>query len=168
MNPTPNSITTPSPIPRPDPVLAALQRIERRLDEVERVTRALAPLAEVVGQAPGGVAMLTDTFDTLAARAAEAGVDLDDRLGSALQALAVSTSPRAVHGLQTLVESHLLEPETLAIVNKLGTALAHPDDPRPVGVWGALRALRDPDVQRALGFLLAVARAFGRNLEERP
>lgn len=152
---------TPVQEPPGDPVLAALARIESRLAEVERVTSALAPLLDA---APGGVAMVTDTVDTIAAQLADRGVDLDARLHSVVRALEVSTAPRAVNGLAALVESKLLEPSALAVVSRLAAALADPGDTKPVGTWGMLRALRDPDVQRALGFLLAVAREFGRHL----
>jgi hypothetical protein len=148
-----------------DPVLAALERIEQRLAAVERVTTGLAPAAAALGAVPGGVAMLTDTIDGLAARLASHGVDVDDRLRSVLRAVEVSTTPRAVHGLAALVESRLLDPSALAVVSRLAAALADPGDTAPVGVWAALRALREPDVQRALGFVLAVARAFGRHLD---
>jgi len=155
------SLPKPTQTPTGDPVLAALARIEARLAEVERVTSALAPLIDA---APGGVAMLTDTVDTVAAHLGERGVDLDARLHSVLRALEVSTAPRAVNGLAALVESKLLEPTALAVVSRLAAALAEPGDAKPVGTWGLLRALRDPDVQRAVGFLLAVAREFGRHL----
>lgn len=159
--------STPPAAPAPpvgaaaDPVLAALERIERRLAEVERVTSALAPLVDA---APGGVAMLTDTFDRLAAGLGDRGVDLDARLRSAIHAVEVATTPRAVGALAALVESKLLEPSALAVISHLAAALAEPGEARPVGMWGLLRALRDPDVQRALGFLLAVARELGRHL----
>lgn len=150
------------PVPsEPDPVLAALERIEQRLAAVERVTGALAPLVEA---APGGLGMIADSVDTLAARLAERGVDLDGRLHSMLRALEVSTAPRAVNGLAALVESKLLEPTALAAVSHLAAALADPGEARPVGLWGLVRALRDPEVQRALGFVLGVAREFGRHL----
>jgi uncharacterized protein YjgD (DUF1641 family) len=148
-----------------DPVLAALDRIEQRLADVERVTAGLSPAATALGALPGGVAMLTDTIDALAAHLADHGIDVDARLRSVLRAVEVSTTPRAVNGLAALVESRLLDPSALAVVSRLAAALADPGDTAPVGVWAALRALREPDVQRALGFVLAVARAFGRHLD---
>lgn len=151
----------PLPAPDADPVLAALQRIEQRLAAVERVTSALAPLAEA---APGALGMFTDTVDSLAAQLGERGVDLDARLHSVVRALEVSTAPRAVNGLAALVESKLLEPSALAVVSRLAAAFAEPGPAKPVGMWGLMRALKDPDVQRALGFLLAVGREFGRHL----
>lgn len=146
------------------PVLAALERLEQRLATVERVALSLAPTAELTATLPGAVAMLADTFDGVAARLGEAGVDLDARMRSVLYAVEVATAPRAVAGLSSLVESKLLEPTALAVISQLAGALAHPGAAPPVGMWGALRALGDADVQRALGFLLAVARQFGKNL----
>ncbi|AWB26466.1 DUF1641 domain-containing protein [Halococcoides cellulosivorans] len=40
-------------------------------------------------------------------------------------------------------------------------------DPEPAGLLDTLRALRDPDVRKGLGTLLAMAKAFGRELRER-
>jgi hypothetical protein len=158
LKPTP----PPAPAPAADPVLAALERIERRLAEVERVTSALAPLVDA---APGGVAMLTDTFDSIAARLGDHGVDLDARLHAVIRALEIATAPRAVGGLAALVESRLLDPSALAVLSRFAAALAEPGPATPVGTWGLLRALREPDVQRALGFVLGVARALGRHLD---
>lgn len=147
--------------PAPDPVLAALERIERRLTAVERVTSALAPLVEA---APGGLAMLTDTVDMLAAKAGDAGVNLDARLHSALRAVEVATSPRAVNGLAALVESKMLDPKALAVISRVADALSESGDAKPIGTWGLLRSMRDPDIQRALGFVVAIARELGRHL----
>lgn len=147
-----------------DPVLAALERIERRLVAVEQVARAIAPLAGVAETLPGAVAVAADTFDGLAARLGGAGIDLDARMMAVLRAVEVATAPRAVNGLASLVESRLLEPSALAVVSQLAVALASTTDAKPVGTWGMLKALRDPDVQRALGFALAIARSFGQQL----
>ncbi|MEZ4235259.1 MAG: DUF1641 domain-containing protein [Myxococcota bacterium] len=38
--------------------------------------------------------------------------------------------------------------------------------PAPVGAFGLLRALGEPDVQRAVGFALAVARRVGVRLRD--
>ena len=157
------SVPTARPSP-PDPVLAALERIEQRLAAVELVAGALAPASGLLATVPGAVAMMADTFDGVALRLGDAGVDLDERMRSVLRAIEVATAPRAVAGLASLVESRLLEPSALAVVSQLAAALADPGAARPVGMWGAMKALRDPDVQRALGFLLAIARQFGKNL----
>jgi uncharacterized protein YjgD (DUF1641 family) len=52
------------------------------------------------------------------------------------------------------------------LVDGLGTALvtAAAAPPAPVGLGGAIGALRNPDVKRALGLLLTFAAEFGRHL----
>ena len=41
---------------------------------------------------------------------------------------------------------------------------AQPDDDRILGFWGLLRALRDPDVNRGMRFLLRMAAGLGRSV----
>jgi uncharacterized protein YjgD (DUF1641 family) len=68
--------------------------------------------------------------------------------------------------LDALLRSGVLAPATLRVVGELGRALtaAAAAPPPPLGVVGLLKALGHPDVQRALGFLVAVARQFGSRL----
>ena len=46
-------------------------------------------------------------------------------------------------------------------VDSLTYALAGAEDAKPVGLFGLLSALRDPEVQRGLGFLIAVLKKLG-------
>jgi uncharacterized protein YjgD (DUF1641 family) len=46
-------------------------------------------------------------------------------------------------------------------VDCLTYALAAAEDAKPVGLFGLLSALRDPEVQRGLGFLIAVLKKLG-------
>jgi uncharacterized protein YjgD (DUF1641 family) len=46
-------------------------------------------------------------------------------------------------------------------VDCLTYALAAADDAKPVGLFGLLSALRDPEVQKGLGFLIAVLKKLG-------
>jgi uncharacterized protein YjgD (DUF1641 family) len=46
-------------------------------------------------------------------------------------------------------------------IDCLTYALAAADDAKPVGLFGLLNALRDPEVQRGLGFLIAVLKKLG-------
>ncbi|MEM0484451.1 MAG: DUF1641 domain-containing protein [Pyrobaculum sp.] len=46
-------------------------------------------------------------------------------------------------------------------VDCLTYAVAAADDAKPVGLFGLLNALRDPEVQRGLGFLIAVLKKLG-------
>ncbi|PCR88928.1 DUF1641 domain-containing protein [Natrinema ejinorense] len=52
-----------------------------------------------------------------------------------------------------------------AVLGAVGEAGAEPT--KPIGVRGLVRALRDLDVRRGLGFVIAVARKTGRRLRKR-
>jgi uncharacterized protein YjgD (DUF1641 family) len=97
----------------------------------------LAAMADVVALASG--ALDDEMVETLAAR------------GTALGELAdTAAEPETVSGLSTMLEA-------------VGDATDDP--PEQVGVVGALRATRDPEVRTGLGFLLAVAKAIGAGVD---
>jgi uncharacterized protein YjgD (DUF1641 family) len=75
-----------------------------------------------------------------------------------------------VHALDALLNSGVLAPGTLRVVGELGRALTETADapPTTAGPIGLLRAIGQPDVQRALGFLVTFAERFGRRLHELP
>ncbi|MEZ4384512.1 MAG: DUF1641 domain-containing protein [Nannocystaceae bacterium] len=106
---------------------------------VEKLTRpeVLATLDSAVSMAeamPGVVATGVDTFDELITEANASGVDVDASVKTLLRLL--------VHADQALTR-------------------ARQAPPRRLGAFGLLRALRDPGVQRAMGFLLDVAGGLG-------
>lgn len=151
-----------------------LDRLERRLARIEHT---LARLETAAAAAPAALGAAVDTLDSLAARVQASGIDVDERLRILLRAVERLTSPEAIatleaafdqmHGLRGLLGSGVLDPGPVAIVAKAGQALAASATraPERAGMFGALRALREPDVQRALGFLLDVARRFGATLD---
>jgi uncharacterized protein YjgD (DUF1641 family) len=53
------------------------------------------------------------------------------------------------------------------VIGSAGQALATSQQvpPKPIGLLGALGALRNPEVQKALGFAVTFAKQFGRALE---
>ena len=73
-----------------------------------------------------------------------------------------------VRELDALLNSGVLAPGTLRIIGELGRALTETaaSPPRTAGVVALLRALGQPDVLRALGFLVTFAERFGRRLRE--
>jgi hypothetical protein len=123
-------------------IIAALERIERRLARLESSVERVDSLAR---GAPALIATVADTFDQVAQRAAEAGIDVDERGRAVLSLLERISRAEAVSALHGLLDSGL------------GT-------PQPVGLWGAYRALKEPDVQCALGFFLDVTRRLGASL----
>lgn len=64
--------------------------------------------------------------------------------------------------LLTLVLS--VDDEMIERVEKIVEAFKNTREFEPVGIAGALKHLRDPDVQHALGFLLAFAKNLGRRI----
>ncbi len=76
----------------------------------------------------------------------------------------------ATPALNFLLESRLTDPQATEVLAQLGEALveakaaAARNADGPKGVFGILKATRDPDVARGVGFLLQVAKSFGRQL----
>ncbi|MBL0890237.1 MAG: DUF1641 domain-containing protein [Gemmatimonadaceae bacterium] len=84
----------------------------------------------------------------------------------------LSALPPLVAAGQTLVKSGMLEPRTVEVLATIGRSAATsydeahgaPADEKPMGVLALLKALRDPDVARALQFGLKVSKAYGQSL----
>jgi hypothetical protein len=145
----------------------SVDRLNERLDRVE------ALLARLEG-APGMVAMFVDILDEWARDVTAQGIEIDRSLAQGLHAalwLGQRVSETELERLGILLRSDVLEPHALAVVGKTGKALAEchetacgRGEPELLGPLGLLKALRDPDVQRSLGFLVNVARRFGKQL----
>lgn len=125
------------------------------------VVRMLEEMLGLAGQVPGMVAMVTDIADERIQHASIEGVDLPERIGSLLTLGKRLSDPAATAALEDV-----LSPEALRVVGALGKSLvASQQAPAErVGLMAALRRMKDPDVQRAMGFLLAFAGRFGREL----
>jgi hypothetical protein len=145
--------------PRTIAVLSAL------LDRVDAVERLLA----AADAAPGFVAMAVDIADDAMRDAQASGLDVERGLaqgaGAAIR-LGSMMGAEQVASIEAVMRSGLLDPRTVRVVGGIGRALtaASIEEPPRVGLLGLLRALRDPDVQRALGLLLGVAAGIGQEL----
>ena len=93
------------------------------------------------------------------------GVDLQS-LAASLATLSGSVVG-ATPALNTLLSSGLTDPQAAQVLASLGDSLvdgkAGAANP-PRGLYGLWKATKDPDVARGLGFLLAVAKSFGRRV----
>lgn len=168
-----HDMTAPQP-PANDPALAAsLEAIRVRLDSLAEVIDALRPVAAIAAQAPGLVAMAGDSFDEIVQAAADQGIDVErgvlNGAGAALR-FGASMDAVKVEALEALLNSGVLEPAALSLIGELGRALVETASapPRKVGALGLLSALGDPDVQRAVGFLVTFAQRFGARLAPLP
>lgn len=156
-------------------ILDRLERIDRRLATLESAVTRLDALSK---ELPATIATLGDTFDGLAARLSDAGIDLDERARVIARVMERLTAPEAlatveevlakVETVRALLRSGVLDPAPVSVVAKAGEALAKAasESPPSVTAWGALRALGRPDVSRAAGFLLRVGELFGRALRD--
>lgn len=151
---------------REDRLLATIERMERRIEHMDDAVRRLEGAA---AQVPIAVATVTDIVDSVIARLAERGFDVDARMRALLQAADHLTSPRALDALAAVLQSEIMAHQTTEVVARMGRAIVHAEhEAIPVGMWGLLRALRDPEIQRAAGFLVAMARRFGEELRAVP
>ncbi|AIY89587.1 DUF1641 domain-containing protein [Geoglobus acetivorans] len=67
-----------------------------------------------------------------------------------------------------LVSAKFTSDNALMLIDAIGDAICRCDkEPEPVGLTGLLKAMNDPDVKFALGFLINMAKALGRALRER-
>jgi hypothetical protein len=141
------------------------------LDNVELIAvivsgiDGLARKGEVIGDTAAEV--LADL------RAAGDSTGLDFRtttqqLGTLIPALA-----DAAPAIRRICESPIVDPEPVAVLSEAAVALvagvqAAQANGRQVGLRGLWRASKDEDVQRGLGFLVEVAKVFGRDLANKP
>ncbi len=143
-------------------VRASLTRILDNADLLAIMVTALDGLlrrADVIGDSlTSGVA---DIRTVASANGGTMG-DTVTRLSGALAA--------GLPALEKIMNSPLAQPQTADVLLGVGGALvegnraAAADTRGPKGVFGLLKAAKDPDVARGLGFLLQVARALGRNI----
>lgn len=149
---------------------AGLDRHEVANRTVELAVRAMKPeslallarLLDRLGDAQAGL----DRLDQLERRLADAGIDrgaLVERgleVGTRLAALA--SSPEA----NALIKGGPMDRETVDVVGKAAQALVdvRREKPTPLGFFGTLRAMGEPDVQLAIGFGMSFLRRFGQLL----
>ena len=125
---------------RVPPDLAAA--LEANEDELVHLIEELDTVGQTVDLLSFAAEALDDEMVVLLARTA-------DQLGELAD---TASEPETVQGLQSVLVA-------------VGEATEEP--PRRVGTLGMLRALRDPEVQVGLGFLLAVSKALGHELNRR-
>ncbi|MEW4528126.1 DUF1641 domain-containing protein [Maioricimonas sp. JC845] len=146
-------------------VAGPLERLLSRLEQFEQASR----LAEDL---PGLLAMAVDIFDEWVCRAADDGIDVEQAVVNGLRAalwMGQHLDQEMLEHLTVFLKSDVLSEGAVEIVGDAGKALTRCHDeccregePQELGLLGLMRAMRDPDVRRALGFGVHFARLFGR------
>jgi hypothetical protein len=152
-------------------VAASLHALNVRLDSMAEIIDGLRPLVSLAQQAPAMIAIAGDSFDEVMQTAADSGIDVERGLlngaGAALR-FGATMDPEKVRALEALLQSGVLDPAALRTIGELGRALVETASapPSAVGAMGLWKALGQPDVQRALGYLVTFAERFGSRLRE--
>ncbi len=127
-------------------------------------------MVELSEQAKPAVATFTDILDETMARAASEGMEIERLVESSKNAILKLAQLATAREVQALLDSGMLDPAALSTLGMTARAVADASmEPAPrMGMLGALRAARQPSVQRALGFLMRVAENVGENLATAP
>lgn len=141
-------------------------RLEAALPVLERLTRpetlrAATTLMDHLDAVPGVMAMALDAADDVARQATEHGIPM----GTLVEELGANVAAfvKVSRALRSVMESPIVEAKAIETVGRLAETMANvTDQPAPVGLWGAMRAMKDPEVQRSVGFAVEIARGFGR------
>jgi len=112
--------------------------------------------------------------DTLAevlheARAAGSATGLNLRETTSQLSTLIPTLAEASPAINRILESPILEPEPIAVLSEAAVSLvkglqAAQAQNKKVGLKGLYQATKDEDVQRGLGFIIEVAKEFGRHI----
>ncbi len=128
-----------------------LTAIGHMAEQAPRLTAAVDLVAGLEDHVAGAL----ELGDGLAERLGDVG--LEQRVQGAAELLARLSEPEVVSTIVRLVERAPQLEAVLQVLDQGG-----PEDSRPLGLWGLYRALGEPDVQRALGVTLSMARQLGR------
>lgn len=144
-------------------LVTGLDGLVRRGDEISE------SLSSAVGELRGPAASLSAGLPGFDQVKADLGAIDVHALVASLTSL-TSALVAATPTLDKLLHSPLVDPQAADVLAELGQALvegktaAAADPGGPKGLFGLWRVSKDTDINRGLGFLVHVARAFGRQL----
>lgn len=139
----------------------AAEALRARLED----PRVAAALNELLDRADV-IAFLVEGLEGFLRRGEVIADSLADALGD-LRGAGASGPIAAAQPVLRELFPRVAEPETLAVLTRLVTALGdagRAEPAPPAGARALLRGLRDPDTLAGLGFLLRIANALGRGL----
>lgn len=144
--------------------VAALETLIDRLPQLEEAS-------QLVDDLPNLLATVFDVLDEYAKSMNEQGIDLEKSLTQGLHAalwLGSRISETELDRLGILLRSDVLDTRALEVIGHAATSLVSCQEqtcaasaPDRVGTLGLIRALRDPDVQKTIGFASRFAKCFG-------
>jgi hypothetical protein len=167
---------------QPDPAQALAQRlaeprtaaaINTLLDHADLLALLVSALDGLLSRGDTITDSLADGMSELRAAGEPTRVSATSLVATAQQlgAIAPPLLDR-LPALEALLGSDLADPKVIEVAGLAARAVttgaeqAPGDDFKVTGVVGLLRALKDPDVSRALGFMLSIAKALGQELDK--
>lgn len=141
--------------------LQALNAVIDALPKLEALVNVAATFEDTTG-------MVFDMADAQATRLVEQGIDIEHRVSQVADLALRLTDPVFAEHLRNLIDA---APGLLAATRTgelFGRSVdeASQNEGERMGFWGVVGALREPEVQRAAGFAIDVARRVGRKLPE--
>lgn len=145
--------------------LKAAAGLGEKLTRPEMIER-FEKLIELSSQAPGITAMLVDTLDESYRKALESGLDLGTIASNGLSVVLQLSNLLSSEEFSALMNSKILSPKTLRVVSGAAEAMveSRQQPTKKMGLFGIMRALNDPDRQKAIGFIMSFMKAFGKQL----
>ncbi|GLR17684.1 DUF1641 domain-containing protein [Portibacter lacus] len=153
------------------------------------ISAMLEKLLDTMEQGPGLISIALDSVDESLRNANQGSTRLDERMNSVVHLLTQLTEPKMINQLNGLIKladqssglvamgmdtidefidkSKILDPKNIDLVKKLGQSITEAQNQPPLevgGVFGLLRALKDPDRQKSLGLVMNILKQLGKNL----
>jgi hypothetical protein len=124
----------------------------------------LALVAKLNGTTP----VLMGLADELVTKVNDPGFGFEERARTGLALLEKLSEPDTLAAVQQLTDSGVMDPAVMQLMARVGKALrtSTAGEIRPVGMFGALGALRSQRLQLAMGFGLDFAEQLGEALEQ--
>lgn len=150
-----------------DDRLRALVRLAERVSRPETLAQLHAAL-DLIDFVPGVLALAGDSVDEFANEMAARGIPLEQIVPELRRAFEAVLQLLTSTQVRQLLDSDLLLPGAIAALGTAARAMAAaaqaPES--KLGLFGTLSALREPEVQRAVGFAVDIARRFGTNVDQ--
>ena len=172
------------------------ERLNTALDIAEKLTapqmlEKLDKVLQLADQAPGLLSMTVDILDDGIKQTHQKGINIDERLNTALDIAEKLTAPQMLEKLDKVLQLADQAPGLLSMTvdilddeyrkagligidfyalsemtAKTSQALSKSRQlsPPKIGLWGLMRALNDSDRQKAMGFLMEFLKQLGHQL----
>ncbi len=156
------------------------EALNQILDNIQLIALSVTSLDGMLRRSEQIIENVTDGIQEIRAVAPSPDVNLTDVISQLTQLSQLLPQLTEISGelktifdsdeFKSLITSGIFAPKTVGIIGQAGTALvesyeASQEQAKPMGVLGLANSLRDPDVQRALTFLVGFSKRFGQSLD---